>query len=238
MTMDDNTTGRTDYSDRSTLGRNTDGLGRDRTDDVTREETGKLISADKVQGTAVYNTAGDRLGTIDSIMLNKRSGEVAYAVMSFGGFLGIGERYHPLPWDVLTYDVELGGYSVNMNKDQLSGAPNYSRDELSSFDFDRRGGEIDSYYGDEFRTEGSRGWRDDRDQVGGAGSMGSRGTGSSMGTSGGVSSGSTAGAVDPTTRQGGMRDDGYTTSGQGSQQSSTMPSSGIGNPGGRDRSNI
>lgn len=232
MTMDENTTGRTDYSDPSTLGRNTDGLGRDRTDDVTRDETGKLISADKVQGTAVYNTSGDRLGTIDSIMLNKRSGEVAYAVMSFGGFLGIGERYHPLPWDVLTYDTEQGGYCVNMNKDQLSGAPNYSRDELSSFDFDRRGGEIDSYYGDEFRTEGSRSWRDDRNQAGGADSLGGRGTGSGLGTAAGVT-GAVTDAVDPTTRQGGMRDDGYTTSGQGSQQSSTMPSSGIGNPGGR-----
>ena len=237
MTID-NTTGRTDYSDPSTLGQNTDGLGRDRTDDVTRDETGKLISADKVQGTAVYNTAGERLGTIDSIMLNKRSGEVAYAVMSFGGFLGIGERYHPLPWDVLDYDTAQGGYCVNMDKNQLSGAPNYSRDELSSFDFDRRGGEIDSYYGDEFRTEGRRSWRDDGDEVGSTGAMGGRGTGSSVGTAGGMTSGSAAGAVDPTTRQGGMRDDGYTTSGQGSQQSSTMPSSGIGNPGGRGGTNI
>lgn len=231
MTMDNNTTGRTDYSDPSTLGRNTDGLGRDRTDDVTRDETGKLISADKVQGTAVYNTAGDRLGTIDSIMLNKRSGEVAYAVMSFGGFLGIGERYHPLPWDVLDYDTTQGGYCVNMNKDQLTGAPNYSRDELSSFDFDRRGSEIDSYYGDEFRTEGSRSGRYDTDQGSGTGSMGRGGTGSAMGTAGGMSS--AAAGVDPTTRPGSMRDDAYTTG--GSQQSSTMPSSGLGTRSDRDR---
>jgi hypothetical protein len=78
-------------------GDNTDGLGRDRTDQVTQDESNTLISADKVQGTAVYDGTGERLGTIDSLMLNKRSGKVAYAVMSFGGFLGIGERYHPLP---------------------------------------------------------------------------------------------------------------------------------------------
>ena len=68
-------------------------------------ETSTLISADKVEGTAVYNREGDKLGSIQTVMIDKVSGKVAYAVMSFGGFLGIGDRYHPLPWDVLTYDT-------------------------------------------------------------------------------------------------------------------------------------
>ncbi len=126
---------------------NTDGAGRDRTDAVTADETGTLISADKVQGTAVYDASGERLGTIDSLMLNKRSGKVAYAVMSFGGFLGIGERYHPLPWDSLTYDTDKGGYNVGHTTDTLRGGPSYSRDELGEVEGGRRSTEIDDYYG-------------------------------------------------------------------------------------------
>jgi hypothetical protein len=79
------------------------------------QETGNLIASDKVQGTNVYNTAGD----------DKPSGKVAYAIMSFGGFLGVGNQYHPLPWSVLKYDTNLGGYVVNLDKRQLEGAPAY-----------------------------------------------------------------------------------------------------------------
>ncbi|WP_419814604.1 PRC-barrel domain-containing protein [Glacieibacterium sp.] len=128
-------------------GDNIDDDARDRTEDVNSDETGTLISADKVQGTAVYDASGERLGTIDSLMLNKRSGKVAYAVMSFGGFLGIGERYHPLPWNVLTYDTDKGGYNIGQTTDQIRGAPNYSRDEIDDGDFSSRGREVDDYYG-------------------------------------------------------------------------------------------
>ena len=145
-----------DASDRRAMGDNTDGLGRDQTDRVTADETGTLISADKVQGTAVYDGTGERLGTIDSLMLNKRSGKVAYAVMSFGGFLGIGERYHPLPWDKLTYDTDKGGYNIGATQDELRAGPTYSRDELETFERDGRGGsnEVDDYYG-RSATQGS-----------------------------------------------------------------------------------
>jgi len=93
-----------------------------------REETTALISGDKVAGTEVYNTAGDHLGEIHDVMLDKRSGHVAYAVMSFGGFLGIGEKYHPLPWSTLDYDTSQGGYVVNLSREQLEGAPVYADD--------------------------------------------------------------------------------------------------------------
>jgi hypothetical protein len=129
------------------MGDNTDGMGRDRTDQVAADETGKLISADKVVGTAVYNAKGDHLGTIHSVMLHKISGRVAYAVMSLGGFLGIGERYHPLPWDVLTYDEEKGGYNIDKTDEQLRGAPHYSREEIEHLDYGQRGGQIRDYYG-------------------------------------------------------------------------------------------
>src|SRR5690242_8118538 len=87
------------------------------------DETSDLIASNKVEGTAVYNTNGERLGTVYNFMVNKRSGQVAYAVMSFGGFLGIGESYHPLPWRALTYDTRQGGYVVDISRERLEGAP-------------------------------------------------------------------------------------------------------------------
>src|SRR5436190_23049804 len=68
-----------------------------------RDETASLISAGKVQGTNVYNTQGERLGELYDVMIDKRSGRIAYAVMSFGGILGMGNNYHPLPWNTLKY---------------------------------------------------------------------------------------------------------------------------------------
>jgi hypothetical protein len=97
--------------------------------DVAVDETHRLISADKVEGTNVYNRAGDSLGSIYGLMIDKVGGRVAYAVMSFGGFLGIGERYHPLPWGALTYDTSRGGYVVDLSREQLEGAPSYGSDE-------------------------------------------------------------------------------------------------------------
>ena len=58
---------------------------------------GKLIAASKVNGTSVYNTAGEKLGSVYDVMIDKSTGKTEYAIMSFGGFLGIGDRYHPLP---------------------------------------------------------------------------------------------------------------------------------------------
>ena len=111
------------------------------------EETGALISAEKVIGTSVYNAAGDNLGSIHDLMLDKRRGRVEYAVMSFGGFLGIGQKYHPLPWHVLTYDGSKGGYNIDVTPEQLRAAPAYSEDELGRLravrDYDR----VSSYYG-------------------------------------------------------------------------------------------
>ena len=90
------------------------------------DETVSLISASKVQGTNVYNTDGDSLGEVYDVMIDKRSGKVAYAIMSFGGFLGVGEDYHPLPWNTLKYDTRQGGYVVGLTRQQLEGAPTYA----------------------------------------------------------------------------------------------------------------
>jgi sporulation protein YlmC with PRC-barrel domain len=87
------------------------------------DETSRLISSQKVDGTAVYNRNGDSLGTVDHMMIDKFTGQVEYAVMSFGGFLGIGESYNPVPWKSLTYDVNLGGYVLDADRTRLESAP-------------------------------------------------------------------------------------------------------------------
>ena len=86
-------------------------------------ETHSLIASDKVEGTPVRRTSGDKIGTIERVMIDKRSGKVAYAVMSFGGFMGLGEEYYTLPWGVLTFSPELDAYELNLNEEQLRGAP-------------------------------------------------------------------------------------------------------------------
>jgi hypothetical protein len=96
---------------------------------VATDETRDLIASDKVEGTAVYDRNGERLGSVYNFMVGKRSGRVAYAVMSFGGWLGMGESYHPLPWHTLTYDTDRGGYVVSLSKERLRNAPSHKADQ-------------------------------------------------------------------------------------------------------------
>src|SRR5947207_14009016 len=90
---------------------------------LATDETDRLISSDKVEGTPVYNPKGERLGKVHHLMIDKYTGQVAFAVMSFGGFLGIGEKYNPLPWKMLSYDTLLGGYVVAFDRNKLEDAP-------------------------------------------------------------------------------------------------------------------
>ncbi len=112
-----------------------------------KNTAGHLIAASKVSGTSVYNVAGDKLGTVYDVMIDKVSGAAAYAVMSFGGFLGIGDKYHPLPWSMLTYDALQGGYVVDLDRDRLEGAPVYASDDGAGWREEGWDQRIDDYYG-------------------------------------------------------------------------------------------
>src|SRR3954468_11955684 len=112
------------------------------------DETDQLISSTKVEGTAVYNRQGERLGTVASFMVNKRSGQVAYAVMSFGGFLGLGKSCHPLPWHVLSYDTGRGGYVVDLDKGRIRAAPSFTGGDSPDWGDGAWAGAIDAYYAD------------------------------------------------------------------------------------------
>jgi hypothetical protein len=88
-----------------------------------------LIVSDRIDGTVVYGFGGSKIGSIRQMMIDKITGKVAYAVLSFGGFLGMGDEYYPLPWSTLKYDTNLGGFRVNLTKDQLDRAPKYQQNE-------------------------------------------------------------------------------------------------------------
>jgi hypothetical protein len=115
--------------------------------EVATDETNRLIASDKVEGTAVYNRKGEKLGNVYNFMVDKLSGQVAYAVMSFGGFLGMGESYHPLPWRKLKYDTTQGGYVVDIDRSRLEDAPSYRASELPDWRNADYGHRIDKYYG-------------------------------------------------------------------------------------------
>src|SRR5271167_3541734 len=85
----------------------------------SRRETVSLIGSDKVEVAAVYGADDQKIGTVQRVMLDKVSGKEAYAVVSFGGFLGMGEDYYPMPWPNMKYDTNLGGYRVGITESQL-----------------------------------------------------------------------------------------------------------------------
>ncbi len=105
-----------------------------------------VISSDRVEGTDVYNTAGDKLGSIDDLMIDKRSGQVRYAVMKFGGFLGIDTDRYPVPWSSLTYDVDKGGYVVPLDKAKLEKAPKYQYQDVPDYE-PTYANRVNSFYG-------------------------------------------------------------------------------------------
>lgn len=109
-------------------------------------ETHDMISSEKVDGTAVYGRNGDQIGSVHHLMIGKRDGKVRHAVVSYGGFLGMGEDYFPLPWNELNYDESQGGYVVDRDLEQLKQGPRYRRDQEPNWDrsYDAR---LTSYYG-------------------------------------------------------------------------------------------
>lgn len=107
-------------------------------------ETADLIGSDKVEGTSVYTANGEKVGTIERVMLGKKTGKIAYVVLQFGGFLGIGHDHYPIPWSSLTYDESLGGYLTAVTQAQLDGAPKYSAE--SDWSWNAHARSVDDYY--------------------------------------------------------------------------------------------
>ena len=116
---------------------------------VAADETDRLIASDKVEGTDVFGRDGARIGAVANFMVDKVTGRVAYAVVAFGGFLGLGERRFPLPWAALTYDPSRGGYVVDVDRARLDAAPSLAPGEDPWRDPERRRGLLGFYGLDE-----------------------------------------------------------------------------------------
>ena len=108
--------------------------------------SGSTISSSDVEGTKVYNNNGDKLGSIEDLMIDKRSGQIRYAALEFGGFLGMGTDRYPLPWNMLHYDNDKDGYVVNLDKSKLDKAPHYPEADEPLYT-DEYGRKVYDYYG-------------------------------------------------------------------------------------------
>lgn len=91
-----------------------------------KQRTHDCIASNRVEGTKVYGRDGDKIGTVDHVMIEKRSGQAREAVIDASGFLGLGGTRHTVPWQKLKYDTELDGYKLDVTEDQLKNAPSHS----------------------------------------------------------------------------------------------------------------
>lgn len=106
----------------------------------------EALPVGKIEGADIYSPDGEPIGAIESLMIDKKTGKVAYAVMSFGGFFGIGEEFYPIPWEKLVYDPDHDAFKLDIDKDRLSQAPKII--DEASYDWSRaEGRKIHDYYG-------------------------------------------------------------------------------------------
>jgi sporulation protein YlmC with PRC-barrel domain len=105
----------------------------------------RAILSSKVKGTSVYNKSGDKIGHVEDIVLDKLSNNIMFAVLGFGGVLGMGEKYHPVPWSVLDYNSDTGGYVVPLSQDILENAPTTRLEDITKNDSDLRTRAYDYY---------------------------------------------------------------------------------------------
>ena len=114
---------------------------------MDRSETSTLIGSDKVEGTAVYGMDRNKIGSIERVMIDKVNGRVSYAVLGFGGFLGLGNEHYPLPWQSLKYDTALGGYVTGITASALRDAPKYGESSEWNWNDAASVRALNAYYG-------------------------------------------------------------------------------------------
>lgn len=135
------------YEDRDPLGMYKASNGGGPGPDVRRGPGPEMMGADTLVGNDVFNHKGEDLGDIKEIMLDMRSGIVGYAVLSFGGFLGMGEKLFAVPWNALILDTENKRFVLNVEKDRLKGAPGFDKNHWPDMADQSWARTIHSYYG-------------------------------------------------------------------------------------------
>jgi sporulation protein YlmC with PRC-barrel domain len=106
-----------------------------------------LMGADTLLGNDVYNTSEESLGTIKEFMIEMHSGRISYAVLSFGGFLGMGDRLFAVPWQALKLDTENKRFTLNVSKEQLKNAPGFDKDHWPTMADPTWAAGVHSFYG-------------------------------------------------------------------------------------------
>jgi sporulation protein YlmC with PRC-barrel domain len=107
----------------------------------------RLMGADTLMGNDVYNLQGEDLGDVKEIMLNVYDGKISYAVLSFGGFLSLGEKLFAVPWEALTLDTVNKRFTLDVHKDRLESAPGFDKDNWPNMSDQTWADSIRSYYG-------------------------------------------------------------------------------------------
>ena len=113
---------------------------------TAKKPTHPLVPADRVNGTDVYDKAGEKLGKIEDIVIEKVSGQVAYAILAYGGVLGLGSKYYPMPWKALKYDEHKRAYVAPITQGDLEKAPVIDASRLSGWSDAASREEIHSFY--------------------------------------------------------------------------------------------
>lgn len=93
------------------------------------DDAHRCISSRRIEGTPVFDRRGQKVGTIHSVMIEKASGQATHAVLTFGGFLGLGTRAYPIPWPLLTYDPKDRGYCLDLKREDIEDAPYMTLDQ-------------------------------------------------------------------------------------------------------------
>ena len=115
--------------------------------DKVMTKSHSLIASDRVEGTAVRRPHGDKIGHIDRLMIDKITGKVSYAILSFGGFLGMGANLLPLPWARLSYNRDVEAYQLDITDEELKRAPSFMADKDFDWGDRTQEEELHRYYG-------------------------------------------------------------------------------------------
>ncbi|WP_058533871.1 PRC-barrel domain-containing protein [Legionella saoudiensis] len=107
-----------------------------------------IVKTEEVVGVSVENNEGEDLGKIESLMLDKLSGKVVYVVLSFGGFLGMGDKYFAMPWHVFSYDPDREKFVIGVDKERLKNSPGFDKDNWPDMSTPEWSATIDEYYTD------------------------------------------------------------------------------------------
>ena len=114
---------------------------------MTETRTWRVLSAGTLKGDNVVNAKGEKLGTLEELMIDLDSGRIAYAVLSFGGFLGMGDKLFAIPWSALTVDTVEKRLVLNVVKEQLENAPGFDKDKWPNMADQTWGAKVYGYYG-------------------------------------------------------------------------------------------